>query len=159
MLLGDRRLALEVAGAGLERRAAPRRRDGELLAGLVAAGPRIPGPAVGREADLLQDVFDRFDRGARAVHRDFERRADFDLDAVGKHRSGSARRLGRPHDRPALEQLVLGAEQRVVEAALAGQDIDEAEVDAVHADRAGDPFQGAEAPDFSEAAAGLALFL
>jgi len=60
---------------------------------------------------------------------DREGGADLDIDPLGQDRHPRARRLRRPHDRPAPEQLLLGAEQRVVEATLTRQDIDETQVD------------------------------
>ena len=87
------------------------------------------------------------------------RMPDLDLDAFRQHRCPGPRRLGGPHNRPALEQLLPGAEQRVVETALARQDVHEPQVDPVHADRPRYPLQGVKAADLLEAAAGVALFV
>ena len=111
LLLGDLRLALEVAGTGLQAGAPLRRRHRELLAGPIAARPRIPRPAVRREADLLEDLLHRVDRGPDPIHFDLERGSHLDLDSLLEHGRSRAGGLGRPDDGAAAEQLVLGTEQ------------------------------------------------
>src|SRR5467141_3791292 len=63
LLLRQHRLALQIAGARLERRPPLRRSHRELLARPVAARSRIPVPAVGRQTNLLEDLLHGFGRG------------------------------------------------------------------------------------------------
>src|SRR6266550_5371037 len=159
LLLRQRRLTLEIAGARLERRPPLRRRDREFVTRRIPARARIPRPAVGRQPNLVEDLFHRLDARPGAVHLDVERRTDLDLDACGEHRRGRARRLRGADDLAPAEQLLLGAEQRMVETALARQDVHEAEVDAVDRNGARDPLQRAEPANLAEAPARLPLFL
>src|SRR2546429_301263 len=62
-------------------------------------------------------------------------------------------RLRGASDLAPPEQLVARAQQRVVEAALARQDVHEPDVDAVHRHRPGDRFQTAQPAHLAEAPA------
>ncbi len=143
LLLRQRGLALEIAGARFERRPPLCRRDGKLLARRIAARARVPGPAVRREPDQVDDLVHQLLRRLLRAGLDREGGADLDLDPVGQDRRQGARRLGRPHDGAPAEQLFLGAEQRVIETPLAGQDIDETQVDPIDPHGPRDAFEGA----------------
>src|SRR5882672_900838 len=107
-LMRQRRLALEVGRARLERRAPLRRRHRELAARAVPARPTVPRPAVRRQTDLLEDIVHRIDRRLVAVLLHAEDGAHRDGDPIGQHRALRPRRLGRAYDFAAAEQLLTG---------------------------------------------------
>src|SRR6266699_2788865 len=153
----QRRLAIQVGRARLQRRPPLRRRRRELLAGGVTARPTIPRPAVWRQADLLEDLLDLLGRRLVAIAMHREHGAHRDGHPFGQHRPRRPRRLGRAHDLAAPEQLLARTEQRMVETPLARQDVDEHEIDLIDAHRPRDRLELAQAPDLAEAAARMAF--
>src|SRR5437660_3136504 len=148
---------VEIRRARFERGAPRRGRLSERAAGGVTARAAVPGPAVGREPDLLEHGCDRFGRRPVTVAQDRECLAYSDAARHGllHHRPSRPRRLRRPHDLAPPEQLVRRPQERVFEAALARQDVHEPHVDAVHRHRPGDRFQTTKPAHLTEPPAGV----
>ena len=124
-----------------------------------------------RDPHLLFAPPDAFENGSSLAYYGSENewsRRQFEASKVAEQPNRLGQRLvhhGQPralglrgaHDLPAPEQLLLGAEQRVVQAPLARQDVHEAQIDPVHGHGARHGLELAQTPHFPEPPAGVPL--